>query len=416
MPTNAREFYDKAKLFATPAVSRYTYYTLSFQAGMAISLAAMPVYFKNENALAAYGMAYSAMAITGAFSFVYGMMVAKVHFSLALLFGSMLYALALALRIFTTPIVAVMTAVLAGVGASVALLAGRMWLLELTQNSQQNTTQLTAMRSILLSACTLFGTAFVALSVHAFGDVYFFLLLLAAMLVGIASIFAYKENQTDRGTLDNHQSINNKPQVSLRQLITLPVLLFAGSSLIGGIYTGLIKPYLILMFVDYGMAESGSIFVFLGTVFVAMLANFILLRYHHLIKQSAFAGFFVAMIALVLIYLGLSYVLSLQLGFVSLIIIVMLRSACLSLTASFEQVLQYDMLDASILAVALGLMQTAFLAGDAIGSLITSLWIIPKTAADYADLFRYSTVLIVIELLMILGIKIQSRQACAKVS
>lgn len=216
--------------------------------------------------------------------------------------------------------------------------------------------------------------------------------------------------------MDNHQPINNKSQVSLRQLITLPVLLFAGSSLIGGIYTGLIKPYLILMFVDYGMAESGSIFVFLGTVFVAMLANFALLRYHHLIKQSAFAGFFVAMIALVLIYLGLSYVLSLQLGFVSLIIIVMLRSACLSLTASFEQVLQYDMLDASILAVALGLMQTAFLAGDAIGSLITSLWIIPKNAADYADLFRYSTVLIVIELLMILGVKIQSRQACAKVS
>lgn len=93
---------------------------------MAISLAAMPVYFKNENALATYGMAYSAMAITGTFSFLYGMAISKVRFALAVLIGSVLYALALALRIFTTPMVAVMTAVLAGVGASVALLAGRM--------------------------------------------------------------------------------------------------------------------------------------------------------------------------------------------------------------------------------------------------------------------------------------------------
>lgn len=115
----------KEIFFANPNVKRYAFFMLFFQMGMAISLASMPIYFKNENAISAYGMAYSVMAVTGAFSFVYGMFVDKIGFAKALLFALLLYALALSMRVFTHPVVAVMTAIIAGVGASTAILANR---------------------------------------------------------------------------------------------------------------------------------------------------------------------------------------------------------------------------------------------------------------------------------------------------
>lgn len=121
--------------FTNPDVRRYALFTLLFQMGMAISLASMPIYFKNENAISAYGMAYSVMAVTGAFSFIYGMFVDKIGFAKALLFALLLYAIALSMRVFTHPVIAVMTAIMAGIGASTAILANRSWVLQISQDN-----------------------------------------------------------------------------------------------------------------------------------------------------------------------------------------------------------------------------------------------------------------------------------------
>lgn len=43
----------KEIFFANPNVKRYAFFMLFFQMGMAISLASMPIYFKNENAISA---------------------------------------------------------------------------------------------------------------------------------------------------------------------------------------------------------------------------------------------------------------------------------------------------------------------------------------------------------------------------
>lgn len=396
----------KDNFFANHALSRYTLFTLLFQMGMAISLAAMPIYFKNQNAVATYGVAYSVMAVTGAFSFIYGFFVDKIGFAKGLILGTLLYGIALSMRVFTTPLIAVMTAVMAGIGASIAILANRSWVLQISQNSNKNTTELTAMRSMLVNASMLFGTALVSFLVYVFGDIYFWLLLLAGILIFGSCYFAYHNQKTQ--ALDISTKLPQKQ--SLKSKLSYSLVLLATANIIAGTYTGLFKPYLILMFIEYGIAESNSLFIYLLTIFVSIVAGIYLLKYHHLVKDSPFVGFFVSMIGLVLVFLAMGAGLYYKLGLWVLIIAVLARSLCLGLSASFEQVLEYQLFDKSALAMALGLTQTAFLAGDAIGSLITSLWVIPNNAADYAKICLYCAALAFIHAIVIFILRIKTKK------
>lgn len=399
----------------------YAFFTLFFQMGMAVSLAAMPLYFKHENALAAYGMAYSVMAVTGAFSFAYGLFVDRIGFAKALMFGLLLYAFALSMRVFTSPMIAIMTAIMAGVGASTALLAKRAWIFHISQSDDNNTTQLTAINSILGNASTLIGTALVSVAVFLFGSVYFWLLLLAGLLVLVAAFFARHNlnpsptfNSTSNpSTNANSNTPSNKSSSAMqtvRQTWTVFVGLFVLANFVMGVYVGLFKPYLILMFVDYGVPESKSVFIFLLTTLMTIVVNAWLLKHHYWVKNTPFVGYFVAMAGYVSSFLLMAIGLYFELGLWLLVLAVLARSAFSGLAVSFEEVLEYELFDKAVLATVLGLTQTAFLAGDAAGSLLTSLWIVPKNSDDYARLCLYSAALAVVHVAVFACLKIKSKR------
>ncbi len=162
-------------------------FVFMFQLAMALSITAMPLYFKAQNAISAYGMAYSAMAITGGFSFIYGQWVDKLGYAKALIIGTLLYAIALMLRLITHPVIAVMVAILAGIGACMALLAIQNWTARLSDNanspkSQTSTTKLTATRRLITQSAALIGTGLVSLLLAVFGDIYQAILLFAGFL------------------------------------------------------------------------------------------------------------------------------------------------------------------------------------------------------------------------------------------
>lgn len=392
----------KNNFFATPNLTRYTLFTLLFQIGMAVSLAAMPLYFKNENAISAYGMAYSVMAVTGAFSFISGLFVDRIGFAKALVIAIILYGIALSMRVFTHPIIAIMTAIMAGIGASTAILANRSWVLQISETSTQNTTELTAMRSMLGNMSILIGTGLVSLAVYVFGSVYFWLLLLAGGLVFGASFLAYQNHKISKSDIQS-----NKPQekTSIKKALTLSASLFILANFVVGVYAGLFKPYLILMFVEYGVSESKSVFIYLMTTVVSIIAGMALLKFNNYVKNIPFIGFFGSMLGLIVAFVVMSVGLSYELGLWVLVIGALARTLFLSLSSSFEQVLEYELLDKATLAMALGFTQTAFLAGDALGSLITSLWVIPKNASDYAQICLYCAILAGVHMAVIFGLK-----------
>lgn len=399
----------KQHFFATPAIARYSTFSLYFQMGMAISLAAMPVYFKQQDAVSVYGSAYAVMAVAGAFSFVYGFLIDRIGFAKALLFGALLYAIALSMRIFTEPVIAIITAIMAGAGASTAMLANRSWTLSISESSTHNTTELTAMRSILASGAMLVGTGLVSLLAYLFENVYAYLLLLAGALVFVAALFTRHlgKDSTQRSNTKNNNKNKDQPkaQTTVKGSLSLAVLLFVFSDFIAGIYTGLFKPYLILMFIDYGMSESASVFIFLLTTLVSVVSGVVLLKYQHVFKHRAFISFYVSIAGLMAAYFLMSFVLKTQMAVYLLMLITLMRSLCLSLSGTFEQVVQYDLLDKTSLGVALGFTQTAFLAGDALGALITGLWFMPEHVGDYAKICLCCGLLVVVQLLIIARLK-----------
>lgn len=50
----------------------FTYFNLFFYMGMVISYTVMPLYFKEENSIVAYGFAYSSMALAGLYPYFMG--------------------------------------------------------------------------------------------------------------------------------------------------------------------------------------------------------------------------------------------------------------------------------------------------------------------------------------------------------
>lgn len=384
------------------------YYIVIFlyQLGMTLSTTAMPIYFKNENAVSVYGVAYSVMAISGAFSFVYGIWVDKIGFIKALWFGIFVYGIALLCRTITTPAIAIMIAIIAGIGASTAGIAIRNWTLYLSQNSNKNSTQLTASRSLLNNLAMFVGTGLVSLLAFYFANIYFDMLLLAGLMVLSAGGLVFC-------LLKDQQIALLKKEATKKSYKNLskPAILIICITFLGGIHIGLLKPYLILMFIDFGLSESKSVFVFLLTTLTSMAMTSVLLKYNQYFKHYAYIGFLISELLLAVVFLLLAVVLAYYSSLWLLIILAILRSGLLSLSVCFDEVFQYEILDKDNIGLVIGFLGTAFLVGDAVGSLITSTFIIPNTPKDYAMI----CVLCAIMAFVNVGIVVYLKRCVAKI-
>lgn len=371
--------------------SMLRYYTLTFLYFMAMTLSstAMPIYFKNHQAVSAYGIAYSVMAITGAFSFIYGLWVDKVGYHKMLAISIFIYAISLALRVITDTPIAIMVAIMGGIGASIGAICIRSWTAELARTGIQNSTKLTATRSIVNNASILLGSGLVSLLIWLLpklytGDYYFAMLLIASAVMIIPLSLAIINYKNQANTLQPTNTDNKNKSYHLGILAYLLIAITA----ISGIYSGMIKPYLILMFIDYGLSESKAVMMYLFMTATSMATGFLLLKFNEFFKNIPFIGLLGCEVILALVFFGLAIVLGGGFPLWVLIGLVMLRSGMLSLAMCFDEVLQYQLLKKETIAFAMGLLTTAFLIGDAIGSLLTGTFIVPQSIDDYIGIFN----------------------------
>lgn len=368
----------------------FRYHALAFLYFMAMTLSStvMPIYFKNHQAISAYGMAYSVMAMTGAFSFIYGLWVDKVGYHKMLAISIFIYAISLALRVITDTPIAIMVAIMAGIGASIGAICIRSWTADIVRTGTQNSTELTATRSIVNNASILVGSGLVSLLIWLLpklyvGDYYFAMLLIASavMIIPLALAMANYKNQPNPVQLTNTDNKNKSYHLGILAYLLIVI------TAISGIYTGMIKPYLILMFIDYGLSESKAVMMYLFMTATSMATGFLLLKFHDFFKHIPFIGLLGCELILALVFFGLAIVISGHFPLWVLIVLVMLRSGMLSLSMCFDEVLQYQLLKKETIAFAMGLLTTVFLIGDALGSLLTGTFIIPKTIDDYIVIF-----------------------------
>lgn len=405
----------------------FRYHALAFLYFMAMTLSstAMPIYFKNHDAVSAYGLAYSSMAMTGALAFLLGIWVDKVGYAKMLILAIFIYGTALLFRVVTDVHVAVVVAIIAGIGANIGAICIRSWTAELVRTGIQNSTKLTATRSIVNNASILTGAGLVSVLIGVLpkiyvGDYYFFMLILAGFVMIVPLILAVindkksakesddKLNQENNKINDDNQKNHNAPLKNLKKksyrLGVLTYVLIA-TTFVSGIYTGMIKPYLILMFIDYGLSESKAVMMYLFMTATSMVMGFILLKFNDFFKNIPFVGLLFCESVLGGVFFGLAVTLSYQLSLVVLIGLVMLRSGMLSLAMCFDEVLQYQFLNKETISFALGLLSTAFLMGDALGSLLTGTFIVPKVIVDYVRIFYACGVLAFVNVALVLLLK-----------
>lgn len=390
----------------------FRYHTLAFLYFMAmtLSLTAMPIYFKNHNAISAYGLAYSVMAMTGAFSFIYGLLVDKVGYLKMLIFSILLYAIALGLRIFADTYMAIIVAIMAGIGASTGAICIKSWTAEIARHGTQNSTKLTATRSVVNNASVLTGTGIVSVLLWLLpkfytGDYYLAMLLLASVIMIVPLFLAIINYKQALPTLSLEKSNQVLETYKKSYNIGIFAYFLIATTAISGIYTGMIKPYLILMFIDYGLSESKAVSMYLFMTATSMVTGILLLRFNEFFKNIPFVGLVACEIILALVFFGLAFVLSGHFPLWVLIVLVMLRSGMLSLALCFDEVLQYRLLKKETMAFAMGLLTTAFLIGDAIGSLLTGTFIVPKQIEDYIWIFNACGCLALVNVAVILLLK-----------
>lgn len=390
----------------------FRYHTLAFLYFMAmtLSLTVMPIYFKNHHAISAYGLAYSVMAITGAFSFIYGLWVDKFGYLKMLIFSILIYGVALGLRVFTDTYIAIVVAIMAGIGASTGAICIRSWTAEIARVGTQNSTKLTATRSVVNNASILAGTGIVSVLLWILpkfyvGDYYFVMLLLASAIMIFPLSLALINYKQSLPTLIIEKAINQSDTQKKSYHIGVFAYFLIATTAISGIYTGMIKPYLILMFIDYGMSESKAVSMYLFTTATSMATGILLLKFNEFFKNIPFVGLIICEIILALVFFGLAFVLSGNFPLWVLTALVMIRSGMLSLALCFDEVLQYQLLKKETMAFAMGLLGTAFLVGDAMGSLLTGTLIIPKNITDYVPIFIACGVLALINVAIVIVLK-----------
>ena len=101
-----------------------------FFTGMFISKTIQPIYWEKIGVINFFGYSYAIMTFMGIFSYLYIYIIKEIGIYRTMLIGSILYSLGLLLRAYPINInIAILSGLIAGVGASINLLGIKFWIL-----------------------------------------------------------------------------------------------------------------------------------------------------------------------------------------------------------------------------------------------------------------------------------------------
>lgn len=254
----------------------FTYFNLFFYMGMVISYTVMPLYFKEENSIVAYGFAYSSMALAGALSLFYGKLIDKYDWKKTIIIGTLIYGFAIFGRLLTDVYSSIFFGFMAGLGASVVLLSIRSWMVE---SSDENLKKLVFIRNINIQFSTFIGIFLVllfSLYENYLSNIYFYLIAASPILILISHIIFinYIQKNKKSKNAQKAQEVHKKNKIEFTLIINLILI----SSIISGICTGLLKPYIILILIDQGLSSSYSLLVYMVITLIQILSTFYLLK------------------------------------------------------------------------------------------------------------------------------------------
>ncbi|MFJ1959807.1 MFS transporter [Streptomyces massasporeus] len=359
-----------------PGSRRLAAFTFLFFTGMWLSKTVQPLYFERHGHLVAFGLSYTAMAVAGTASVFTGRLADRWGSRPVFLAGALLYAVGMALRVVhALPVVAVVSGFVAGLGASGIFIAIRTWIVHHVQEDRR--TGVVARREFMTHAGMALGTgAAGGLAALAGGGDrgYVVVLLLAAGCVLAAALAVPPERKADRRASVSDGEAGPGLVRTLRANRALACGVVA-IGLLMGFYVSLLTPYLPLLLKERGvplelvgvvLAAAG-----LSRLTAAALAGPVLRRRPplrvFLLSESACA---VA-----------TLVLALAVHPWTAAVALVLRGVFLLGATVSQELLQLSAFPGVVAGAFFGLVQSAFLAGDALGGAVGG-WLYQGLGSD----------------------------------
>ena len=345
--------------------NHFIVFSILYYLGINLSIFIMPLYFNENNAVKIYGLAYASMSIAGIFAIFLGKIVDKFNWITTLTFSILIYALALLGRIITNEYLAVLIAFIAGLAASTGVLSLKNWMAYSAQSTLTN--RLVLYRSLIFHSTNLFSMVFVlglAYVTPNKSHLYWSLLVLSAIIVFFAWLFFLK--------IRNNYHVDQHQNKTLSKIKFNPIiLLFSLNMIFSGCYSGLIKPYLILLFIRKGFSDEYSISINLLIVFAQVIFTTIVIKKLNFFSKFPIKLLICLEIALLLIYLFLYFEYS-EMSIFVLLFIFILRTFLLSTSTCTEEIIHMQYISKEQFASVFGLLLTLFLVGDSFGAFISS--------------------------------------------
>lgn len=326
-----------------------------------------PIFFENHHHLEFFGFSYSAMALVGYFSFALGSLSDHLSSKKVIGIGSALYAIGLMLRAFPdSALIAIMSGLVAGLGASASINALRVWMLELA--TEETTHKWVGIKSSTTALGTALGCLIAGLLPNYFsGDssLQAILFCVGAILLLVSSIFAFSANKS---SLITSPVRRNPPWTEFKNLFQIERRLVLFTFVIGaltGFYVSFISPYLPVIMKQRGLS-IGSIGVSIGCFsLIRFFIDPLIAKSVGKRKNSMLKIF----ISAELIILAVTGVFALPISKDLFLLFLLFRSISLGYSTIAEELLWIQKLPKSQIGLLFGINQSAFFLGDFFGGL-----------------------------------------------
>ncbi|MGV0167849.1 MFS transporter [Furfurilactobacillus sp. WILCCON 0119] len=327
---------------------------------MGISQYSQILFAQQTHNLLHYSIAYSAMAIAGALSFLLSPLVARLSPRQTALIFLPLYGIGMLFRTLPGSLLfSALSGLLSGLGASITLLLIRTWIYSEADQDSDAKGPLVAARYSVMQLSTLFATIIAGAIASLFksSNIVYIVLLLSAALI-MASL-----------GLTVHMPANRMQQKENRLSLMVPKHRLFGVSLmlvtgLMGITTALIDPILPAIFRQAGLSVGLTTFWVTTFGIITVLASFIFQRSSQ--TKSPVRMFLVGQLCagICMIITGLLP----DKMFFAKILGFGIMSFFIASLFIFKELMEYDMFPKSETVILLGVAQSGFLVGDALGS------------------------------------------------
>jgi hypothetical protein len=393
-------------LYKNPQLKKYFLFTMFFFLVMNLSKALQVLWFDENNKLANFGLSYSSMAFAGVFSFYYAPLLLRVFGKNPLVLPLAIYSLGMALRtVVDSTVVAIISGLLAGIGASTALNAFRTFLA--FQSQKENFDLVLSHKNVLQQSASSLGAAMIGLALACFsftGAPYQLSLLICAVTMFTLALLWPAQLKTDP-VVNNSSTGGWKLILSEHSFRTFSL---TGFSLLMGLAISCTTPFLLVMLKHQGIPVSQIGLLAASGVGIGALTQTLVTPK---LRKSKYLTHFIVtetLLALVTVALTLKGVPPI---FIAAIYVT--RLFVLSLSMFLQEALEYQLLPKKHASEVLGMMQSAFLVGDMLGGstggLIADKYGIETTLQFGALLFALNGILFVlcVQLLKSRGLNVE---------